>query len=441
MPVFRQHLLLGGTTLEDCRLLSDCNIVTHSTIDMKFRHYLVSSSSEMLDEEKELEPRAVDLAYSVVVGNNQVWKANYSRKYQQWPMINGTIVAHTLGSIIIQCETDIIVEKMGRSENLILQLYKVKPLTASHFEEELIDGTLFIDKYNYLIKFTPSSTLTTSSSQLPNDGERCREIYKLVMNVAGYDASSLVFETPGNVNDVNKDFDVSRILTPGSCSAGRQLNDHVKATDNNVNDDQISTANDAEEAEIDMLCGKVKTQTLSGDSTTSGEEFGEDDDEDKDNDNDEKSDDNVNGKPVQRGKRSSHDGLRQGVAHGRRVQTRRNRSNEESITVGSLSIPLPPAVISANSSSVHAADATAPRPSSPKSYLRMAAEHLFKPGSHKNPIDMIILLDELGISGADIEQAEAMLVCMDDEDDKESLKQLAACLKPAPQALFKRAFF
>ena len=71
----------------------------------------------------------------------------------------------------------------------------------------------------------------------------------------------------------------------------------------------------------------------------------------------------------------------------------------------------------------------------------MATEHLFTPGSHKNPIGMTELLDELGIQGADIDQAEAMLVCMEDEDDKESLKLLAALLKPAPQALFKRAFF
>ena len=71
----------------------------------------------------------------------------------------------------------------------------------------------------------------------------------------------------------------------------------------------------------------------------------------------------------------------------------------------------------------------------------MATEHLFTPASHKNPNEMIKLLDELGIHGSDVEQAEAMLVCMEDVDDKESLKLLAALLKPAPQALFRRAFF
>ena len=414
VPVFRQHLLLGGTTLEDCRLLSECNIVTHSTIDLKFRHYLVPSSSEMLEEE-EMDPRAVDLAYSVIVGETQLWKANYHRKYQQWPLIIGTIMVDNLfESIVIQCETDVIVEKMGSVENLIVQLYKIKPLNASHCQEELVDGSLFIDKYNYLIKFTPTSTLTTSSSSLSSDRlGRDRETYKLVMNVTGYDSSSLLFETTGNVDNVNNTVvDVSRsLISPHPCP-GQQLNEHMEATGDNVNNDLLNTVYVTEEAAIDRLCGEIKTQLLSGDSTTSGEEFGDDDDEEEEEEEDvEKSDDNVSDKPFQIGKCSSRDGHKQGVIHGRRAQSRRNKTNEESNTIGSQSIPVPPAVISADSTTSHV-DIPAPPPSSSKSYLRMATEHLFTPASHKNPNEMIKLLDELGIHGSDVEQAEAMLVCM-----------------------------
>ena len=261
VPVFRQHLLLGGTTLEDCRTLSECNIVTHSTIDLKFRHYLVPSSTEQEEVGAEMDPRVVDLAYSVVVGKSQLWKANYHRKYQQWPLMNGIIAENTLESIVIQCDTDVIVEKMGLSERLIVQLYKIKTLPASHVEEELIDGSLFIDTYNYLIRFTPSSTSTTSSST-----------YKLVMNVAGYDSSSLMFETTGNVNDVSVDISRSFIASD-SCSEQHQ-HENMEAIGNNVDDnDLVNTVYDAEEANIDRLCGEIKTQLLPGDCTTSGEEM------------------------------------------------------------------------------------------------------------------------------------------------------------------------
>ena len=104
------------------------------------------------------------------------------------------------------------------------------------------------------------------------------------------------------------------------------------------------------------------------------------------------------------------------------------------------------------------------------SVLRMATEFLYREASHQDPQTLATLMNEvnpretrtflvlitsltitpnlsllkqLGLDCGDIDATEAMLVCCmeDDQDtDKSTLKRLAACLKPAPQSLFRKAF-